>query len=123
MLSYVDAIEELVMNPRRLFGAWHAEAPLFAYCSKHDQSGTTLTKRPDGKRCGCLTMIHSDVIFCAWTDALTEEIRADERIPDDMTEFHEEFQDATPADRRAMLAPFAEWQERLDRELNREPVC
>lgn len=57
---------------------------------------------------GCLTMIHDGPEYKAQTPELTEAIRADGRIPDDPDEIEPEH-----------LPVFAEWQRRLDRELNR----
>jgi len=57
---------------------------------------------------GCLTMIRRTEDFRAETDELTEAIRTDERIPTSAMDITHE-----------SLPVFAEWQRRLDRELNR----
>lgn len=79
-----------------IYDAWNTVSPLFALCSSD----------PEGC-CGCLTQVRA-FEFGAETDELTAAIRADNRIPDNP---------------RAIgvldLPVFAEWQRRLDRELNR----
>lgn len=85
---------------------WCAVSPLFQYATPSD---TRL--RPDGRGCGCLTMIRKFPDCCAWTEELTEEIRSDERIPFSACT-------VTPED----LPVFAEWQRRLDKEI-RQPVA
>jgi len=80
---------------------WCNASPLFQYATPLD-----VRRRPDGKECGCLTMIRKYPDCSAWTDKLTEEIRSDERIPFSAWT-------VTPED----LPVFAEWQRRLDKEI------
>lgn len=111
MDKYDEAIEYLVARPEETGNAWIRGAlgvGLFGFCT------------PDGRihpGCGCLTMVKSGPEV-AFTSSLTDAIRADNRI-------HEEISDLTkallstdsPDARRAILQPYAEWQRRMDREI------
>lgn len=114
---YDRAIAYLTEHPDEIQDAWcvptyHCNAELrqahdlFLYATP---SGNR--EERDGLECGCLSLIRSEV-GVAWTDALTEAIRADARIPIDERK-------VTVQD----LPVFAEWQRKLDRELNRVEVA
>lgn len=81
--------------------SWNECEPLFKRCCRFGEL------RRDYIPCGCLTQIRLGKHVAA-TDALTLEIRADDRIP-------REPHLITPAH----LPIFAEWQRRIDKELNR----
>ncbi len=66
---------------------------------------------PNGS-CGCLTQIRNERMRGP-TPELTEEIRADDRIPVSVNALA----DLRDDELRAALQPFAEWQRRLDREI------
>lgn len=114
--KYDEAIAYLTKHPDAIQDAWqagdvHEEAGcLFvAVAPEHQLYGHSVPFTSGGD-CGCLTTIRcGDSRFAlAWTKELTEAIRADERIPkdpDDITVEH--------------LPIFAEWQRRIDKELNR----
>ena len=102
--DYYDfAVEFLEKKPGQISDAWddprtHNAGGLFAMAATH-------------RKRGCLTMIRRNTgEYCAETPELTLAIIADTRIP---TSVH----DINPCH----LPVFAEWQRRLDCELNREP--
>jgi hypothetical protein len=101
--KYDEAIAFLTANPGRIYDAWASPAYmrggcLFAWVGVHGYNGTNA---------GCLTQVHSGYrVGC--TEELTKAIREDMRIPMGV-------RDVT-AD---SLPVFAEWQRRLDKELNR----
>jgi hypothetical protein len=80
-------------------------SPLFAFCTPTGKG----QRRPDGKRCGCPVMVKSSD-YVAWTDELTDLIRADNRIPVGHNDF-------TPKSFVAM----AELQRHIDKVLGRKP--
>ena len=85
--------------------SWGDAEPLFSFCTPTGNSTA-----PGTECCfGCLTTVHNGAHF-AWTPAITQSIRDDERLPnyDDQIEPHH-------------LPIFAEWQRRLDKELGRTP--
>lgn len=90
-------------NSKAISEAWFKGECLFKFASK---SGN-----PDLlHRFGCLTIIRNyPNTYYAETKALTEEISKDERIPKNASSI-------TVKD----LPVFAEWQRRLDKELNRK---
>ena len=101
MDKYDRAIKHLTENPDEIFKAWgspemHVAGCLFQFCgdSRHDDIG-------------CLTMVRGGAF--AATEELTKAIRADDRIPEDETLIGVEH-----------LPVFAEWQRRLDLELERD---
>ena len=103
--QYDDAIDYLTAHPHEIDEAWGSAGspmPHEASCL-FDYAGRPGDVR-DGFQIGCLTQVrHGDSV--AATQALTDEIAADERIPadsEDITVYH--------------LPVFAEWQRRLDRE-------
>ena len=107
--KYDEAIAYLTEHPEEIYRAWHTcgthpHGCLFEFCSPDGSNN----KRADGEKCGCLTMVRglSKIGGVAWTDALTEEIRTDERLPKSGSEITVEH-----------LPVFAEWQRRLDREI------
>jgi hypothetical protein len=109
--KYDVAVEYLTEHPEEIEYAWHylgkhPGAPLFVFVTPNGRllqdDGTLLLK------CGCLTTIRAFQHEEAYTPELTAAIRADERIPSDG-------KNATVAD----LPVFAEWQRRIDKELNR----
>lgn len=108
MDKYDKAIEHLNAHPDEILSAWGAAYPdhptgcLFQYASPSEEA-----EFQANRMCGCLTQVRGDDMN-AWTPKLTAEIRADKRIPLDVD-------DVTVAD----LPVFAEWQRRLDRELQR----
>jgi ribosomal protein L24E len=128
MSVYDQMIEEVIkMQPLQMQSTWaeshkrlHGE--LFAYCSP---GRGFMSCRPDNKVCGCLTQIRASHWFedpprkFAWTDELTKLIAEDDRLPSDMGDLVRKWPGMSADERRATLIPLAEWQERLDKELNR----
>ncbi len=102
MDKYDEQIAELTENPRRIPAAWSRGEGLFQFA--------TCGGKAEGETYGCLTMIRNNVRYTAATPELTEEIRADKRIPINFTEIKPEH-----------LPIFAEWQRRLDREIRNNP--
>lgn len=105
--KYDEAIEYLTENPHEIETVWmhpfdHKAGCLFMFVIPND-----VEFRPDRKLCGCLTTIRN-CGYAAWTDELTEAIRADDRIPNDLKDITIE-----------KLPIFAEWQRRIDKELGR----
>lgn len=102
--KYDEAIAYLTDHPQEIQKAW-LERCLDENRKYYQHQSHCLFQRttPD---CGCLTQIRCG--HRAPTTKLAEEIRADERIP--LLD-----KNITVAD----LPVFAEWQRRLDRELNR----
>lgn len=105
--KYDLAIEYLTKNPDEILDSWSMIAenetgfPLFQFA--------TVSGEPGDFEYGCLTQIRNlDHPFHAETPELTEAIRADNRIPRTHRELAVEH-----------LPVFAEWQRKLDRELNR----
>ena len=89
-------------RPGAILTAWRfgrKHSPLFDSCA---------TDR-DNTKCGCLTQVRN-LWDDAETEALTNSIRADTRIPDDPEK-------VTPAH----LPIFAEWQRKIDKLLGRKP--
>jgi hypothetical protein len=90
------------------FDSWIApsgtksQSPLFRACTPSGREEC----RDDGQFCGCLVEVRSPQYptgpRVAWNDALTEAIRADDRIPKTMAEIRPEQLDA-----------FAEWQQAM----------
>lgn len=113
--KYDEAVEYLTKHPGEIHDAWvmahggHAAGCLFAFVMPADADEDEISWKRD-VACGCLTQIRaacgSDTV--AWTRELTEAIVADRRIPQNPDYI-------TVAD----LPVFAEWQRRIDRELNR----
>jgi len=101
MDKYDEAIKYLTEHPDEIYEAWvnnrlHRAGCLFQFCGDGLQPGV-----------GCPTMVRGGRYHAA-TPELTAAIRADDRLPD--------FSDViTPA----TLPVFAEWQRRLDKELQR----
>lgn len=111
MDKYDEAIEYLTKNPKEIFNAWmepdkHVAGCLFVFAAPEGEYG-------DGTA-GCLTMIRKkESDFVIGSDGkidedLTRQIRGDERLPDCSGNI--EVDD---------LPVFAEWQRRLDKELDR----
>jgi hypothetical protein len=101
--KYHAAIIFLTAHPEYIENAWTTLKEdiggcLFQFASEDGSSDSMY---------GCLTQVKNEERE-AETDALTEAIRADARIPWD-------FRSITPNN----LHVFAEWQRRLDKELNR----
>lgn len=85
-----------------------AHSPLFDDCHSGRDS-----------RCGCLTQVRDDCVCAeAQTPELTAAIRADDRLPRDTDDIR---RPATRAQLAGYLEACADWQRRLDRELNRQP--
>jgi hypothetical protein len=106
--KYDEAIEYLQLMPKEMIYAWngprgHSAGILFSFCSSDRRS-----KYKNANVIGCLTLIRQKDYYIAETPALTAAIQADERMPD-----HE---DKITID---SLPVFAEWQRRIDKELNR----
>jgi hypothetical protein len=130
--KYDLEIDRLMQGPivelgHRCTEAWYAPpdnptqvSPLFQYVTP---SGRCEVRR-DGLECGCLTEIHAreeaDVedpddetlppVKVAWLDSLTNEIQNDPDIPDRPGHIRS----------RKQLEKIADWQRRIDRELNRK---
>ena len=118
--KYQKAVKYLERHPDEITEAWfnpnkHVAGCLFQYANKTGLSQDL----PDvnGAVCsqGCLTMVRCPTNGCeiktrwvAETPELTEAIQADTRIPD-----RRDYINVTN------LHVFAEWQARLDKELNR----
>ena len=110
MDKYDKAVALLTDHEDELMDAWsdpdvHPAGCLFAFVTDDG----TAKYRPDGQACGCLSMVRS--IYMpqpACTDDLTTRIRADNRIPREPEHITVE-----------SLPVFAEWQRRLDVELER----
>lgn len=85
-----------------------ANSPLFQFCSR---TGRASGNRADS--CGCLVQ----VCWFSWKfteiPALTEAIRADRRIPWDVT-YQGAWDGLTRRERIAILTHFADWQRALD---------
>lgn len=110
-LNYDDAIAYLTNHPAEISWAWmdskgHPAGRLFAFATKDRSDGS-------GPR-GCLTTIRQSYVLKYWnkktaeTEELTKAIVEDIRIP-----IHS--MDIKVSD----LPVFKEWQERLDKELER----
>lgn len=104
--KYDKAIDYFTENPDQICEFWNTphlypQGCLFVYASETGRSINNI---------GCLTTIRRNNGFGteACTPELTEAIRADERIPKDARDIKVED-----------LPVFAEWQRRIDRELNR----
>lgn len=100
-LDYDAAVEYLTRNPGETREAWmhprkHVAGRLFLYVDAGRRT------RPDGKPCGCLTMIRSGSC-CGWTDEITAAILADDRLPKISVSYE-----------TWSLEPFAAWQTYLD---------
>lgn len=103
--KYDDAIDYLTANPAEITGAWLSPETRRAGCLFQFATGDGLYKY--GTNFGCLTQIRSEDAVAS-TMAMTLAIRDDKRLPaccEDVTVAH--------------LSLFAEWQRRLDRELQR----
>jgi len=114
MDKYDEAIEWLVEHPDELWPMWSGPSGgdagcLFEFCSAEPDMSVV----PNGEMCGCLVMIRESDTYSAWTPELTDEIRADDRLPRSFTDLKGLRGDAL----RAALQPFAEWQRRLDKEI------
>lgn len=109
--KYDRAIAYLTQHPHEIVKAWgepfhHPAGCLFGYVMQaNTRESFELARRSP---CGCLTQVKSGY-RCAQTYALTKAIRADTRIP-------KWPQWITVDD----LPVFAEWQRKLDKELDRE---
>ena len=105
--DYDKQIKDLTADPDLIDSDWGYAVGLFRFASPCGETNT-----PDGQAIGCLTQIREGIDddtgleYVAWTPELTEEIRADKRIPLCET-------DITVKD----LPVFKEWQERLDKEI------
>lgn len=115
MDKYDIAIEYLTEHPEEISHAWDQAAYddvegscLFQFANKTNED----TLLSENTRCGCLTQIKLVSIgtmkYVAETLELTRAIREDDRLPSDP-------EDIKVAD----LPVFAEWQRRIDKELNR----
>lgn len=120
--AYDYAVAYLTERPTEIAKAWinintHPAGCLFQIAVNcHDMSRIENDPKFNGI-CGCLTQIRKDrktpqylPMFKAQTEELTAAIQADARIPEEDYEIKPEH-----------LAVFAEWQRRLDKELNRKP--
>ncbi len=117
MDKYDLAIEKLMGVPDEEFAtavenawAWnHRDGPA-THLPLFDSAGRTgdrYDKDWTGEICGCLTQV-AEGFKGAATPELTEAIRADKRLPKHVSHI-----------RREHLPVFAQWQRRLDQELNR----
>ncbi len=105
--KYDEAVAYLTEHPDETRTAWrypesHVAGCLFRYAT---ETGGEYSFVSDDY-CGCLTQIHCGDRF-AVNDDVTEAIRSDQRIPNDVS-------NSMP---RETLEVFAEWQRRLDREI------
>ena len=114
MDKYDKQIERiLAYSGRSLEFEWMTGVGLFQYVTPTGD----FCRRPDELECGCLTLVHSQPDCVAWTDELTELIRADDRLPMNSSEMVHRWDQLDLEGRRALLGVFAEWQRRLDREI------
>lgn len=112
--KYDKAIAYLTEHPEEIFNAWSINGTAD---DPREHPAHCLFQRTDGNdydddsHCGCLTEVKAmcDKRPRAPTYALTIAIRNDTRIPTDVEQI-------TVAD----LPVFAEWQRRIDKELNRK---
>jgi hypothetical protein len=108
MDDYDRQIEHLLQHPLETTKQWLSGKGVFRFATV---SGTNIR---EGTDCGCLTMIRDrPKVFRAPTPELTRKIYEDERLPTNVDE----------ATTRQQLEVMAEWQRRLDKELNREPYA
>lgn len=107
MDKYDEAIAYLTEHPSKIQTAWNWPDDDL-YGDGEINGGCLFQIVGDYEECGCLTQIRLNPYRIAPTAALTDAIRADERIPKSPEQI-------TIAD----LPVFAEWQRRLDKELNR----
>lgn len=101
--KYDRAIQYLTENPSEISDAWympndHQAGCLFKFCTKSGRS--------EGN-CGCLVSVRNSTAVACSVE-LTNEIRSDEKIPDEKEGITVE-----------SLDHFATWQRRLDKELGR----
>ena len=108
--KYDRAVAFLTENPEQIDDIWsnptdHEAGVLFQFCSKEgDLRGHSDTYE---QSCGCLTEVASGR-WPAQNEKLRAEIMADDRIPKRASHITV-----------STLPVFAEWQRRLDKELNR----
>lgn len=112
--AYDDAVEYLTANPADIKSAWLVPPPWTSaeIAQAHCLFGHVTPDRQcmfDGRECGCITQIRG-IEMSACRGDLTIAIREDSRLPDFSNDIKVEH-----------LPIFAEWQRRLDRELNRTP--
>lgn len=100
---YDEWVDYLTARPHLIEEHWSYATPLFSFVKNKNH--------PHGcpYRCGCLTLIRAGT-HVAQTPELTAQIKADKRLPDDVSKI-------TPDN----LPVFAEWQRRIDQVLNRTP--
>lgn len=131
---YDEIVTQLAKNPGQIFEAWQEPCSysaavnkwahtLFRYASPNGKSIDEA-----GRRIGCLTQIRSSASddletsrHKAWTPELTKKIAEDDRIPEDIGDFEKEVAILPHAERVRRLNVFAEWQRRIDKELDRDP--
>lgn len=105
-LRHVEALKG--MNREERYRAWSwVKSPVFVFCCK-DKTLPSSTVSP---RCGCPTMVAVNNHYIAETEELTALLRADERLK--AIDTH----NLTDSD----IDYLAEWQERIDEMLGREP--
>lgn len=108
---YDQEVERLSANPDAIEPSWwHSHpshdvthSPLFDACGYSRSGGKS------SQFCGCLTQVKCGM-HCAQTSELTDAIRQDGRIPGHSLTI-----------KAKDLPVFAEWQRRIDKELNRTP--
>ena len=109
--KYDEAVEYLTARPEEILETWTYPSSKQAGClfgfATPDPFVRAFNKEQAGRLCGCLTEIKGRGQD-AWTDELTAAIRGDERIPSHGAYITVEH-----------LPIFAEWQRRIDKELNR----
>lgn len=120
--KYDKAVEYLTENPSAIRESWNdpcnnVDSGGILFMAAAPRSHHAFPTRPDGIECGCLTTIRRGTTNLpngvvqpgdAWTDELTHRIRSDDRIPMTVDDIRVEH-----------LPVFAEWQRRLDKELDR----
>jgi len=106
--KYDKAVEYLTENPGEIVDVWGGVIRGDATClfSFVSPDGSVAREPVNGELVGCLTMIKGGR-YPAYTEKLTAEIRADDRIPE------------TGMVTVESLPIFAEWQRRIDKELGR----
>jgi len=102
---YDKEIEFLTKNPHAIEHHWLTATPLFEFAYN-----PTTCSGSDCYRVGCLTQIRGDLQKTAQTPELTKQIKEDTRIPQVRSEITVN-----------NLSVFAEWQRKLDSELDRNP--
>ena len=105
--KYDEAIDALMLAPEKIYETWnhpkkHEHGCLFQFMTN---DGGRSFDIPGGSSAGCVSLIHSDPsLYTSENNELTEMIKNDERIPNEVNE------ETT----REQLEVFAEYQRKAD---------